>query len=111
MGRWAPLRSPHPPGTEHFARLVAHHLTRFTGFEVGFEQGRITPQWRLGVLRLENVTIKCNADTWTLQLLPRGPLPRRGIRKIVVSGSGAHLRQIETTEINGDVLDMTITTR
>ena len=52
-----------------------------------------------------------NGDTWTLQLLPRGPLPRRGIRKIVVSGSGAHLRQIETTEINGDVLDMTITTR
>lgn len=50
-------------------------------------------------------------DSWTLQLLPKGPLPRRGIRKIVVSGAGAHLRQIETTEINGDVLDMTITTR
>jgi outer membrane lipoprotein-sorting protein len=50
-------------------------------------------------------------DNWTLQLLPKGPLPRRGIRKIVVSGTGAHLRQIETTEINGDVLDMAITTR
>lgn len=52
-----------------------------------------------------------NFDNWSLQLLPKGPAPRRGIRKIVVSGAGAHLRQIETTEINGDVLDMTISTR
>ncbi len=52
-----------------------------------------------------------NFDNWVLQLLPRGPLPRRGIRRIVVSGAGPHLRQIETTEINGDVLDLTISTR
>ena len=50
-------------------------------------------------------------DNWTLQLLPKGPLPRRGIRKLVVSGAGAQLRQIETTEINGDVLDLSITAR
>lgn len=50
-------------------------------------------------------------DGWTLQLLPKGPAPRRGIRKIVLSGAGAHLRQIETTEINGDVFDMTISAR
>ena len=47
-------------------------------------------------------------DNWTLQLQPRGVLPRRGIRKIVVRGAGAHLRQIESTEINGDVTDMTL---
>jgi len=50
-------------------------------------------------------------DRWKLLLTPKGPAPRRGIRQILVSGTGAQLRQIETTEINGDVLDMTISAR
>ena len=50
-------------------------------------------------------------DNWKVTLTPKGPTVRRGIRQIVVSGAGAQLRQIETTEINGDVLEMTLTAR
>lgn len=58
-----------------------------------------------------DVRLARSGDNWTLQLQPRGPLPRRGIRKIIARGVGAQLRQIETTEINGDVVDMIISTR
>ena len=50
-------------------------------------------------------------DRWKLRLLPREATMRRAIRQIVVSGAGANLRLIETTEINGDVLEMTILPR
>ena len=50
-------------------------------------------------------------DAWKLQLVPRGVQPRRGIRQIVVSGAGAQLRRIDTTEINGDQIEMTISAR
>ncbi len=50
-------------------------------------------------------------DNWKVTLLPKGPLPRRGIRQIVVAGVAGQVQQIETTEINGDVQLMTITTR
>ena len=50
-------------------------------------------------------------DAWKLQLAPRGVQPRRGIRQIVVSGAGAQLRRIDTTEINGDQIEMTISAR
>lgn len=50
-------------------------------------------------------------DAWKLQLVPRGVQPRRGIRQIVVSGAGAQLRQIDTTEVNGDLIEMAITAR
>ena len=58
-----------------------------------------------------DVRMTGSSDNWTLQLQPKGPLPRRGIRKIIARGVGAQLRQIETTEINGDVVDMTLTAR
>lgn len=50
-------------------------------------------------------------DKWKVTLLPKGPPARRGIRQIVVRGAGAQLRLIETTEINGDVLEMTLGAR
>lgn len=50
-------------------------------------------------------------DAWKLQLTPRGPQPRRGIRQIQVSGTGAQLRQIDTTELNGDQIEMAISAR
>lgn len=50
-------------------------------------------------------------DAWKIQLRPKGPAPRRGIKHIVISGAGAKLRTIETTEINGDVQEMTIAPR
>lgn len=50
-------------------------------------------------------------EAWTLQLVPRGVQPRRGIRQIVVSGAGAQLRRIDTTEINGDQIEMAISAR
>ena len=50
-------------------------------------------------------------DNWTVQLLPKDPALRRGIRQIMVSGAGASLRVIETSEAGGDVLELTILTR
>jgi len=50
-------------------------------------------------------------EAWKLLLLPRGAQPRRGIRQILVSGVGAQLRQIDTTEINGDLIEMAIPPR
>ena len=50
-------------------------------------------------------------DSWRVTLLPKGPPPRRGIRQIVVTGNAGHVQQIETTEVNGDIQLMMITTR
>ncbi len=50
-------------------------------------------------------------DNWTVQLLPKDPALRRGVRQIMVSGAGASLRVIETSEAGGDVLELTILTR
>lgn len=50
-------------------------------------------------------------EAWRLQLTPRGVQPRRGIRQIVVSGAGAQLRRIDTTEVNGDLIEMAISAR
>jgi hypothetical protein len=58
-----------------------------------------------------DVQLSGSFDAWRLQLLPRGVQPRRGIRQIVVSGAGAQLRQIDTTELNGDQIEMAISVR
>ena len=58
-----------------------------------------------------DVQLSGSFDAWRLQLLPRGAQPRRGIRQIVVSGAGAQLRQIDTTELNGDQIEMAISAR
>lgn len=50
-------------------------------------------------------------DNWKVQLLPREPALKRGIRHIMVSGSGARLRLIETSETGGDTIEMTIIPR
>ena len=50
-------------------------------------------------------------ENWKVQLLPREPALKRGIRHIMVSGSGARLRLIETSETGGDIIEMTIIPR
>lgn len=45
------------------AEKVCEKLTEFTGYKVFFETG-IVPRWRDGSIRLENVSIICNASTW-----------------------------------------------
>jgi len=50
-------------------------------------------------------------ENWKVQLLPREPALKRGIRHIMVSGSGARLRLIETSETGGDTIEMTIIPR
>lgn len=50
-------------------------------------------------------------ENWKVQLLPKDPALRRGIRQIMVSGSGARLRLIETSETGGDTIEMTIIPR
>ena len=50
-------------------------------------------------------------ENWKVQLLPRDPALKRGIRHIMVSGSGARLRLIETSETGGDIIEMTIIPR
>ena len=50
-------------------------------------------------------------ENWKVQLLPKDPALRRGIKHIMVSGSGARLRLIETSETGGDTLEMTIIPR
>ena len=34
-----------------------------TGFEIGFESA-LVPRWRAGTLRLQNVSIQCDANSW-----------------------------------------------
>jgi len=50
-------------------------------------------------------------ENWKVHLLPREPALKRGIRHIMVSGSGARLRLIETSETGGDTIEMTIIPR
>lgn len=46
------------------SRRIGDILTTETGFKVSFESA-IVPQWRKGVIRLHNVNVLCNNDTWT----------------------------------------------
>ena len=50
-------------------------------------------------------------ENWKVQLLPKDPALKRGIRHIMVSGSGARLRLIETSETGGDTIEMTLIPR
>lgn len=50
-------------------------------------------------------------DNWKLLLQPKDAALRRLVKQIVVSGAGANLRVLETTEINGDVVEMTLGAR
>jgi hypothetical protein len=50
-------------------------------------------------------------EAWKVLLRPKVPPQRRGIKQIVITGAGAVLRSIETTEINGDMQEMTMANR
>jgi mitochondrial distribution and morphology protein 31 len=44
--------------------IVCDYLTKWTGYQVSFRSA-IVPRWREGTIRLGNVKIVCNKDTWT----------------------------------------------
>ncbi|KAJ3092714.1 Mitochondrial distribution and morphology protein 31, mitochondrial precursor [Quaeritorhiza haematococci] len=48
----------------YVAKRISDYLTRETGFNITFESA-IVPNWREGTIRLKNVQVLCNADTWT----------------------------------------------
>ncbi|KAJ3283391.1 Mitochondrial distribution and morphology protein 31, mitochondrial precursor [Borealophlyctis nickersoniae] len=48
---------------EYFAQRVSDYLTHETGWKVMFESA-IVPRWADGRIRLDNVSLVCNADTW-----------------------------------------------
>lgn len=47
----------------YFAQILSDYLTKQTGFEIKF-QSAIVPRWKQGVIRLSNVKIVCNDETW-----------------------------------------------
>ncbi|KAJ3313900.1 Mitochondrial distribution and morphology protein 31, mitochondrial precursor [Boothiomyces sp. JEL0838] len=51
---------------DYFADYISELLTFWTGYNITFESASVP--WRLGTIRLENVKIVCNEETWkTLQ--------------------------------------------
>lgn len=49
---------------EYLASKIGKALTQDTGFDVKFESA-IVPVWRDGTIRLGNVSVVLNAETWT----------------------------------------------
>jgi Outer membrane lipoprotein carrier protein LolA-like len=58
--------------------------------------------------RFYKVSLKGNATRWSMQLLPFEQRTRQVMSEIVISGRGAHVTNIETTEANGDHAMMTV---
>ncbi|KAJ3220322.1 Mitochondrial distribution and morphology protein 31, mitochondrial precursor, partial [Clydaea vesicula] len=50
-------------GSEYLAKKIGEYLTDATGFQVNFESA-IMPNWREGTIKLNNVSIVCNRETW-----------------------------------------------
>ncbi|KAJ3025923.1 Mitochondrial distribution and morphology protein 31, mitochondrial precursor, partial [Rhizophlyctis rosea] len=48
---------------EYFAQSISDYLTKETGWKISFESA-IIPRWRDGKLRLDNVSLVCDGDTW-----------------------------------------------
>ncbi|RKP04347.1 hypothetical protein CXG81DRAFT_655, partial [Caulochytrium protostelioides] len=48
---------------EYLARKIGEGLTQSSGFTITFRSA-IVPRWRNGTIRLEDVKIVCNQDTW-----------------------------------------------
>jgi distribution and morphology protein 31 len=48
---------------EFIAEKVCEKLTALTGYNIFFESA-IVPRWRDGTIRLQNVGVVCNGDTW-----------------------------------------------
>ena len=49
---------------EYLASKISKVLLEETGFEVTFESA-IVPVWKDGTIRMKNVTVVCNQETWT----------------------------------------------
>ena len=58
--------------------------------------------------RFYKVRLKGNANKWVLVLTPLEQRTRQVMSEIVISGHGAHVSNIETTEANGDHSMMTV---
>jgi len=58
--------------------------------------------------RFYKVKLKGNAAKWSMQLVPLEERTRQVMSEIVISGRGAHVNNIETTEANGDHALMTV---
>jgi outer membrane lipoprotein-sorting protein len=58
--------------------------------------------------RFYTIKLKGNAGKWSMELIPLDSKTRQVMAEIVVSGRGAHVTGIETTESNGDRTTMTI---
>ena len=58
--------------------------------------------------RFYKVKLKGDAANWSIRLLPLEQRTRQVMSEIVISGRGAHVSSIETTESNGDHSMMTI---
>jgi hypothetical protein len=58
--------------------------------------------------RFYKIKLKGNATKWSMQLVPLEERTRQVISEIVISGHGAHVNTIETTESNGDHAMMTV---
>ena len=63
------------------------------------------------LLQVFDTRVTGTFENWKVQLLPKDPALKRAIRHIMVSGNGARLRLIETSETGGDTLEMTIIPR
>jgi hypothetical protein len=58
--------------------------------------------------RFYKIKLKGNATKWSMQLLPLDQRTRQVVSEIVISGRGAHVTNIETSESNGDHSMMTV---
>ena len=60
---------------DYFANFLSRQLMKETGMKITFESA-LVPQWKDGTLRLENVNIQCDKDSWieykTLEFLEKG---------------------------------------
>jgi outer membrane lipoprotein-sorting protein len=58
--------------------------------------------------RFYKIKLKGNAAKWSMQLLPLDSRTRHVVSEIAISGRGAHITKIETSEANGDHSIMTV---
>ncbi len=58
--------------------------------------------------RFYKITLKGDAAKWSMRLLPIEQKTRAVMSEIVISGRGAHVTTIETSEANGDHSTMTV---
>jgi Outer membrane lipoprotein carrier protein LolA-like len=58
-----------------------------------------------------DTTLSGSIGRWELTLLPLDAVMRRGVKRIVIRGENGRIQLVETTELNGDVNELTILAR